>query len=186
MKQNDVGWMAGILDGEGAVVLVRASTIRKSDGRRSISSRVYMAVTDFEILAKYTRLLTEWGIDYTYTTMKYQVDDGDWMPKVNVNISKQDAVIKLLQIVLPYLTCKKDRAQLILDYTLWRKEHSDKLRFRYGTIDKSLQDEEQTYWERYREVFAGRGLKLNAGRKRDLREAVLKPSTPIYFPKILT
>lgn len=178
----DIGWMAGILDGEGSIVLVQNSAVRKSDGRRSVMPRIYMAVTDFEILERYTQILSKWGIAYTYTTLKYNVESGDWSPKVNVNIHRHDAVIKLLEIVLPHLTTKKARAELILEYTKWRQEHSEELNYRGGPIDTSCQDIEQEFWRQYREIYAGRGRKKILARKRDLREAILLPNTPIYFP----
>lgn len=178
----ELGWMAGILDGEGSVVLVQNSTVRKADGRRAIVPRIYMSVADFEILEQYTTILTKWGISYTYTKMKYNVDDGDWSPKVNINIHRYDAVVQLLEIVTPHLTVKRKRAELILDYTHWRQENYRGLQHRYGKVDTTLYDQEYSYWNTYREIYAGRGKTKHLIHRRDLREAILIPNTPIHFP----
>lgn len=180
MNEVDLGWMAGILDGEGSVVLVRNSYVRKSDGRRSISPRVLMAVTDFSIVKKYTTILSNLGVDYTYVLQRYDRPNGDkYLPKINVNVHKLESVVLLLENVTPLLTLKRKAAELVLEYARWRLEFGYLLAYnKEGSISRKHQDIEQTYWKRYREVFVGKAK----SHKRDLSEAVMTNSVPLHWP----
>lgn len=181
MDAYDVGWLAGIIDGEGSAVLVQGSAVRKTDGRRPISPRVLMCVTDFHILHKYTTLLTQWGVRYTYIP-QYVDTRGDRTGKITVTVHRIDSVITLLDIIIPHLSLKKERAQLVRELAAWKLAHREDMMRRYKTLDPAVLDAEQEFWTRYREIYAGRGGKLFRERNRDLREAVIKADTPIYFP----
>jgi len=176
MNPYDIGWLAGILDGEGSVVLVQHSEVRSSDGRRGISPRLLLAVADFSILQKYTSLLSELGIPYGYVR---QLPGGRRQHTiVQVWIANHEAIIKLLKLVLPYLTLKQRQAEFIVRFCEWKMENSERLCQRGGPIDRSIQDKEQTWWTEYRTVYMGKAR----SHARDLDEAIREKATPIRWP----
>lgn len=184
MDASDIGWIAGLIDGEGSIVLVRPSYIRKSDGRRAVCPRILVAVCDFLILEKYTKLLSELGINYGYVKQDKYIKSGSrWSrpnPVIHVYIASQESIVKLLEIVTPHLTLKRRNANLVLEFTKWRLENGKSLAFRSSKdgISKDLQDCEQSFWSRYLVECSGKAR----SHTRSLMEAVINHGTPIHWP----
>jgi len=174
MQPQDVGWLAGLLDGEGSIVLVRGSSDRKSDGRRSVLPRIVVAVADFEILKKYTTLLSSLGINYGYVKQAH----GRRHPIIHVWVAQHNSIVRLLTVVLPFLTLKARAARFVLDYTNWRITNHDNLCYRGGPILRAVQDKEQEFWETYQQVYMGKAV----SHSRSLLDAVADKSVPLHWP----
>jgi hypothetical protein len=109
MKPEDVGWFAGIIDGEGTITIL-------NEGAPWIS----IVNTNTILLEKVQRLLKEWGVPYSVTTRK-----GKYVDKRGVKHDKATTEIRiidsgyayaLLTKLLPLLTAKKERASLMMEY----------------------------------------------------------------------
>jgi len=184
MNDFDIGWIAGLLDGEGSIVLVRPSYVRKSDSRRAVTPRILVAVCDFLILQKYTTLLSELGINYGYVKQDKFVKKGArWSrpnPVIHVYIAHQESIVKLLELVYDHLTLKKRNASLVIEFTKWRIENGSKMSFRSHAreIDRSIQDTEQSYWTRYLDGCAGKAR----SHERSIMDAVAEHGLPLRWP----
>lgn len=182
MNQSDIGWLAGILDGEGSFVLVRRSEKRKVDGRGGVDCRILLAVCDFAILEKYTRILSELRISYRYVKQDKYIKTGAKYsrpnPVIQVYVAPRESVVKLCEAVLPYLSLKRKPALLVLEYAKWRLENSKTMQYHRGSDYDYLRDKEEEYWNRYRSEFVGKAR----SNERSLMECIIDPSTPLHWP----
>ena len=101
MKDVELGWVAGILDGEGTVAFDRVGTWRKP--RLSVTS------TDYEIVTAIKKLIGG-------SVVERSDRDARWKPCWAWKLSGSHQVLSLLEKVLPYLRCPQKvlRAKYLL------------------------------------------------------------------------
>jgi hypothetical protein len=180
----EIGWCAGIIDGEGSVVLVQNKGMgkRKADDNFGISPRVLMSVTDFKIIQKYTTILTKWGVEYGYTLQGPYLNDHrnvvSHASRLCVHICKQASLIRFLEIVRPHLSLKADLADLVLEFTKFRMSMRQNFSHRYSTSDFEAFAKEQEYWTKYRETYVTKARSTF----RDLKESIRTKSVPLHWP----
>uniref|UniRef100_A0A6M3JSM7 Homing endonuclease n=1 Tax=viral metagenome TaxID=1070528 RepID=A0A6M3JSM7_9ZZZZ len=112
MNDKDIGWLAGVLDGEGCIHASRPwkkENDRKSNGRHHFDIRVIITQNPNLLLEKVGRLLREIDISYKYR------DSYDRHP-AEINITKKVEIKKLLLLILSELSCKKRSAEVVLEY----------------------------------------------------------------------
>lgn len=177
-RREDVGWMAGIIDGEGTIgmsiqSLYNGFTIKKKDKEYgdyqypNVCAWISMTSTSFDLLRRYTEILTAWGIRYHYCLNANSKKKNAWNDSVIVRISRINSVHKLLSIIRPYLTEKKPRADLILEFCEWRiglrlkwKTQHPQKRNSIGQIQKGRalgeveQAKQKEFWERFKALPA--------------------------------
>lgn len=112
----NIGWLAGIIDGEGSIIAYRS----KSNNFYHI--RIYVINTDARIIERCLEIFTELDI-LAYvnqkTTSKKQREGSFKYSKVcwEIIISRRDAVQKLLTLISPLLVGdKKEKALNGLNY----------------------------------------------------------------------
>lgn len=138
----DIGWLAGFLDGEGSLQLFRKH--RSKNGARTgtiyLSPTVQVVNTDRGAMEKAHRLMGgHWG------TVRVKRAAGDPLTCWIVRITGIVRCERLLAVLLPHLTCKRPRAELLLEYATVRKSRSG--RSAYGEKEASI----------YRAFYAGSG-----------------------------
>lgn len=112
MNDKDIGWLAGVLDGEGCI---HASTPwkkendRKSNGRHHFDIRVIITQNPNLLLEKAGKLLREAEIVYKYR-------DSYYKHPAEIVISKKLEIERFLLLVLSELSCKKRSAEVVLEY----------------------------------------------------------------------
>ena len=100
------------------------------------------------------------------------------MGRVNINIHRLKDVREFIDIILPHLSSKAERAKLVRDFVYWKSLSRTALNL--GNPD--TQDDEYEFWNLYRRMYAGRGKKNRSSRgERDLSESVMDNSVPIHF-----
>ncbi len=112
MNDKDIGWMAGVLDGEGCIHASKPwkkENDRVSGIRHHFDIRTIITQNPNLLLEKVGRLLREWGIKYKYR-------EGDKEHSAEVVISQKPEIEKLLLLVLSELSCKKRSAEVVLGY----------------------------------------------------------------------
>lgn len=113
MKDTDVAWLAGILDGEGMICFSRRG--------RKPNPQVRLAVkaTCIFMIDKVSTILRELDVNYTYS-----IEDRSSKPGhrsvVRIQVVSLGGVEKVLHSCLEYLTTKKSEAVVMLDYICWR------------------------------------------------------------------
>jgi len=103
MNDIEIGWLAGIIDGEGSIVLDRKSKWR--------SPRIKVASTDIEILLECKRICAAGSI--TEKKSRNPKHSKSWVWACHSTLK----TIEILKVISPYLKCpkKKRRAVFIID-----------------------------------------------------------------------
>ena len=112
MNDKDIGWLAGVLDGEGCIHASKPwkkETDRKSEGRHHFDIRVIITQNANLLLEKVGRLLREQGIEYRYR-------DGCSKETSEILISVKSEILKLLILLVSELSCKKRSAEVVIEY----------------------------------------------------------------------
>lgn len=110
----EIGWLAGIIDGEGSIVMYNAGTFKQI--------RVYIINTDIAILEKALVILTKLGVmAYTYQkTANKRQRDGSYdytKPCFEIIVSRREDLRALLPIIANTLVGdKKAKALRALSY----------------------------------------------------------------------
>lgn len=179
----ELGWLAGIIDGEGTIGMVIQSLDKDRLGKFSyvqkqtrpyqrrnyedyqypmIAPFISVTSTSFELLQKYTQLLTNMRLRYHYILSRHSDKNGNWNDSICVRISRVNSVHKMLTYIRNYLSEKKLRAELIMEFcewkislrTLWRAQHNTN-RKPNGQLKKGRvfsEEEEKTqrvFWDRF-------------------------------------
>lgn len=111
----DLGWLAGIIDGEGYLGI----TLTNQKRWRSVKAEIQIVNTDPYLLDKVVEILRKIGVSPYIRTRTYKT--SSWNTAWNITIGKLSAVEKVLVNVLPYLTgIKWARAKLMLEFVQQR------------------------------------------------------------------
>ena len=120
ITEAEIGWLAGILDGEGSIILsntkVPVSKERYQHAERiQYAPKITMVNTDPELIAKYVKLLDKLGVGcgvYEKNSVNRLGNKQQWQ----VMVSRMKSVKIFLDLLLPHLTCKKAKAELLLRF----------------------------------------------------------------------
>lgn len=109
MNVADIGWLAGILDGEGTVAIYKG-------GPKSVS----FYNTSHLVMNKVIKILENLGVQYKYSeryaNSNFKKNGERFKLLLTVGLYRMQHMKKLLKILYPHLTCKKDNALKILNY----------------------------------------------------------------------
>lgn len=99
MRETDLAYLAGIIDGEG--------TISASIGKTSNGLNKYLCVfnTNFALIS--------WIMSRFGGTLHSRTRSDKWKTEHQIKWSPKDACI-ILELVLPYLVIKKEQAEILL------------------------------------------------------------------------
>jgi hypothetical protein len=120
--QIEIGWLAGFIDGEGYIGIQGYKTRNRHS---SYSCAIQISNTDEAMILKAQQIIQKMGINPYIRTHGYGERNKPKSRIVYVLIvHRMSGIIKVLDIVAPYLTgTKKERAKLVLEYCLSRKQH---------------------------------------------------------------
>ena len=104
-RLTDLAWLAGLMDGEGWVGLIRARRPNRNYQRYTAS--MSFTTTSDRIAGRVHRILSD-------------LDVSPRRPKWEIGTRSNKGTKVVLEAVLPYLTEKRVCAQLVLDYIEWR------------------------------------------------------------------
>lgn len=132
---EEIGWLAGIFDGEGSIALARKSN------RQLPSLGFHITNTSISLMSKCQYIMQKilrkpLGI---HNRSKYQIGHIVKSRRVvfTLDVRGHKEVKKLLLAVLPYLTAKSRKARLAIDYLERRIKNPGKNRQIYG-VDKEV------------------------------------------------
>jgi len=105
----EIGWLAGIIDGEGHIGLSRQNTKKC----RSVRPDVQIVNCDYEVIKKIVDVLHKMGIN-PYIRERLH-DKKEWRKNYIVTVGKFSHIKKLMDSIVEYLTGeKKYRAELMM------------------------------------------------------------------------
>jgi len=136
MKQNvtiaDLAWLAGIIDGEGSIFIMKQS---RKDRERSFNYILRISVQSADrIMAKECMLIADDGEAMDAPTKK---ENHSNTYKWQINGKR---AVKVLKEILPYLRVKKDQAISAIEFQETTKKH-----WRNMTQDDYIHQEEFYY-----------------------------------------
>jgi len=120
-KDTDIAYLAGIIDGEGCIY----AGFRNVAESNNLTVRVTVYNTHPFIIRRVTEILLALQVPF------YVSNPGGpkvSKPGVTVVVGGKGRVAKLLEIVIPYLTAKRRRAELVLELIKYREA----LAIKYG------------------------------------------------------
>lgn len=123
VSEADIGWLAGIIDGEGSISL--AMGYIKNGRLNNMSPRIEIGNTDKELVEKFVKIVKSLGCGIYMTLKKESLQSKLVKAKEGKNFkpiyyAKAVGFLrtkKILDIVLPYLTgLKRIRGELIIKF----------------------------------------------------------------------
>lgn len=110
MRETDIGWLAGIIDGEGSLAL--AKSVRGT----AYSPRLSIAASSQSLIDKFVRICRELGAPSTHTQRKIKSNKLSDKPQYQVQLCKRDELLSILRLVEPHLTEKQAFCRAILEF----------------------------------------------------------------------
>jgi len=122
LTNEELAWLAGVIDGEGNLDLnKRYGLHRQGKGTWNWNRpRIIIGSTDARLIAKVSEIYAKIGCKFWYSTLKrYEEHHKPCLLIITIGIRN---VFKVLIRVKDYLTVKKNQAELLIRYCLWRQE----------------------------------------------------------------
>lgn len=136
VKPEDVGWLAGIIDGEGSILFNKPKGIYAN----KILYSIYIVGTDMSLLKKCERIINQLiesnGKKYNLAVKRYK----QGIFKTNkqtyvIQIWRQESLRQLLEAVLPHLTEKYLKSARLLNFL---QKHKKGTWFRGNEVEDFL------------------------------------------------
>jgi hypothetical protein len=119
IRDIDLAYLAGIIDGEGTVTLERNGTRRKGNGQMGFSPKVIIANTNRALIQRITNIESALGVN---PHIKVQLAGKYKRGKVMywATIAGLSKCGRILRPILPYLVAKDGQARIVLDFIDYR------------------------------------------------------------------
>lgn len=108
LSNFEVGWLAGVLDGEGYLSLGVNST------KRTIYPSIKVASIDRKLIDKYIFLLKKLKIPFS--TYERNPKNKNWSRNWSIDIRTAERCKRFIEVILPYLTTKKYNGEIVLKF----------------------------------------------------------------------
>jgi hypothetical protein len=109
-----VGWLAGIMDGEGCMGI---HGIRTKQKNKLGQMRMFVRNTSPHMIQRISEILVLWYIPFHYN---YEKRENGERESLKIVVTGLRSIQKLLLKLLPHLTAKKEEAMVALSYLEWR------------------------------------------------------------------
>ena len=148
MKEVRLGWLAGIIDGEGSIGMSHSKV-------KGTSYRPYIQICncDLKLINEVMDILDNYKIKYTFYHRK-EDRKSNWRDSITITIGTYSEGIKVLELMCPFLISKLEQASILLEF----------LRHRAGINHKGQVDSKGRFKKSYdgKEIEAHQKLhKLN-------------------------
>lgn len=109
-RQVDYAWLAGILDGEGALALgIRTA----QNGKPYLEAKIRVYNTDVRMIEKISRIYDESNVVFFYNLNRKRAEG--WKDQLGICVTSQGSCLKILEAVMPYLANKREIAEKMAD-----------------------------------------------------------------------
>jgi hypothetical protein len=136
--EAELGWLAGIMDGEGTIGMSRVLTASKCKNP-SYRPIFQIANTDIRILNRASEILYSVCGVASYIVIanrrKAENINKPWKTGYRLQIHVQRRIARVLPMLIPYLTAKREQAEILLAYCSRRDGRS---RHKAGYVDADL------------------------------------------------
>ncbi len=114
--ENDLHWLGGIIDGEGAIMAIKRSEKHRTN---SYVPKITIVNTNPIIIRDCLSILETVGLPHYVQTKEGK---GTWKTKIEIIIAGYKRVSKVLPILLPFIRSKKNQALKLLELVNSRLE----------------------------------------------------------------
>lgn len=111
-SEAELGWLAGIIDGEGCIRAYWSN--RKQEVGGSLAIDVRVEACSFAMIGKVASLLTGLGVHYHFE--KHRLPKAGNRVTQRITIKRKLAVLALLDIISPYLVVKQREADVAREF----------------------------------------------------------------------
>jgi hypothetical protein len=130
VKEADIGWLAGIIDGEANVCFVKNQYNRPMH-------KITIIGSDIDLLNKSVRIINE----FSENNKEIKIHDKKYKTGIfksnkkmyQITIHRQHHLISILRALIPHLTEKKLKSQQLLNFL---ENHRKGTWFKEGEVDK--------------------------------------------------
>ena len=116
-REVDLAWLAGILDGEGALSV--GLTKHCENGLMYLDPKIRIYNTDIRMIQKVARIYSELNVVFFYNLNKKRADH--YKDQVGICVTSQGSCIKILDAVTQYLGNKQQIAIAMRDVVAYVK-----------------------------------------------------------------
>ena len=125
ITENDISWLAGILDGEGFFTTNTRNGIHKTrnngQGSKSFITRIGVGNTDMEMIKKISEIYVYLGVKFYYTLHRPSKTFPNSKFSVSINAEGYKSTKKIIEAVIEKMNSSKtEQARLMLDYINYR------------------------------------------------------------------
>lgn len=133
VKGTDLAWLAGILDGEGCIMIRLSNEKLKSGGRsKHYTYQIIIYNTNLRIVSKVSSIIC----DVVGRSPYIGENKNTKNICATVTVRPKDSIKCLLQALLPYLVGKKDQAECLLEALSASDSRNENDKIKIVNIDK--------------------------------------------------
>lgn len=141
----NVGWLVGIVEGEGCITLTRGAVTKGKYGHK-ISPYLSIVNTNKALIDKTVEVIEFFNLPFHLSTRKYD-DGGEGKNRYALTVTGLKRTKQWLQFLLPYMVGKKKQTEIALEFINQREKVIDKHPWNkpYTDIDLELYKEIHNY-----------------------------------------
>jgi len=113
MNEAELGWLAGIFDGEGCIWSEWSNSKRQVGGSLCILAQV--EACSEAMIMRYASLLSEAGIEF-YLSKNKPRTNPKWRQSRQLLIKRRSETLKFLRLVRDHLVVKQKEADIAIEY----------------------------------------------------------------------
>ena len=117
LRKEDVGWLAGLMDGEGCIHT-------RKNGAVSYASECCIVSTSYLIISKLARLLKQAKIQYWLSKPQVSVRSSKHSDRYTLKVYRIWDMMNFLKLMIPELSLKKEKAKILVSLLEKRVKHS--------------------------------------------------------------
>lgn len=158
-KDVDIAWLAGIIDGEGSILICKNGHKGSYHGS-NMSVQFYITNTCSNIISKSQQVINDIGVNCRIYTKQYK-GANKWKDCFRIDVNKFSQLKVLLEAVLPFLVSKKGQAEIVLRFI---DSRASKGRTPYDTDEIAMIDE---FITTYRKGYLDKSISKASETKRE-------------------
>ena len=138
ISKGEVGWLAGVIEGEGCITICTATNYNKTDGKY-LFPLITITNTDPRLIKKVSEILYKLGAIYHYQLNMRNNMTGMARPTIKISVKGMGSCRKVIKMVYSELTCKIEQADTMLEFINHRKGKLSN----NGSYKKATYDEQE-------------------------------------------
>lgn len=123
-REGDFGWLAGIIDGEGNLDYSVQSKPSGQNGQKNdyFCPKIRITNTDMRMIKRISEIYVGENLVFFYalnSVNRYKNRKETWKNQMEITVSSQNSIAKLLHRLKPFLVNKRKMADLMIETIEW-------------------------------------------------------------------